>query len=44
MKFYKQKYLHDPGNGVIGDCYRTAIGCILEIDPMELPHNWEFQT
>lgn len=34
----KQAYLHDPENGIYGDCYRTAIACILNIDKEKVPH------
>jgi hypothetical protein len=34
----KQAYLHDPDNGVYGDCFRTAIACILNIDKEKVPH------
>ena len=38
MKHYTQTILHDPENGRHGDCLRTVIGCLLEIDPLEIPH------
>lgn len=38
MKFNKQKFLHNPKNGIIGDCHRTAIACILDLEPKEVPH------
>lgn len=39
MKFHKQLFLHDPENGVWGDCYRTCIACILNLNsPEEVPH------
>lgn len=41
MRFVKQAILHDPDNGIVGDCFRTAIGCILDIDPSEFPHSHE---
>lgn len=34
----KQLNLHDPANGVWGDCYRTAIACLLDLRPEEVPH------
>lgn len=37
----KQTLRHDPDNGVIGDCYRTAIACLLEVEPTEVPHFYE---
>ncbi len=33
-----QKFHHDPKNGVWGDCYRTAIACLLDIEPDKVPH------
>jgi hypothetical protein len=38
MKYHKQTILHDPKNGSYGDCYRTALACILDLDPHEVPH------
>jgi len=38
MKYHKQLFKHDPDNGVIGDCQRTAIACILNLDVEEVPH------
>ena len=38
MKFYKQLHKHDPDNGVWGDCHRTAIGCLLDIEPELIPN------
>ena len=40
---YKQLYRHDPDSGIYGDCYRTAIGCLLHIPPADLPHFCEPQ-
>ena len=34
----KQMFLHDPDNGVWGDCQRTAIACILDRDVEDVPH------
>lgn len=34
----KQKYKHDPENGIYGDCYRTCIASILEMNIEEVPH------
>jgi len=33
----KQIYFHNPEKGSHGDCYRTCIACILEIEPVEVP-------
>ena len=38
MEFYKQLNEHNPDEGVYGDCYRTAIGCLLNIPPEFVPH------
>jgi hypothetical protein len=38
IPFHKQIYRHDPDNGIYGDCYRTAIACLLGVDPLEVPH------
>ena len=35
---YKGSGLHDPENGVYGDCFRTAVACLLETPPSEVPH------
>lgn len=38
MKFQKQKFRHDPASGLYGDCHRTAIACILDLDASDVPH------
>lgn len=38
MKLQKQAFKHDPVNGVFGDCHRTAIAMILNMDRDEVPH------
>lgn len=38
MKFHKQRFLHDPDNGQYGDCHRTAIACILDLELDDVPH------
>lgn len=38
MKFTKQRFRHDPDNGVYGDCHRTAIACVLDMEPEDVPH------
>ena len=38
MKFHKQRFEHKPEEGSIGDCHRTAIACILDLDPEDIPH------
>jgi hypothetical protein len=29
---------HDPENGTWGDCFRTCIACLLDVDPATVPH------
>lgn len=38
MKYHTQANLHDPENGVFGDCYRTCLACILDLERDEVPH------
>lgn len=38
MRQYKQLHRHDPENGVWGDCHRTALACILNMQPHQAPH------
>ena len=38
MTPYTQLYSHEPSLGVIGDCWRTAIGCLLDLPPDSVPH------
>ena len=35
---HKQLYKHDPKNGIYGDCFRTSIACILDMNPLDVPH------
>ena len=41
MTPHKQLYRHDPDNGVYGDCQRTAIACLLDRRPEDVPHFME---
>lgn len=34
----KQLFRHKPEEGIIGDCERTAIACLLDKRPEEVPH------
>jgi len=34
----KQLYRHKPEEGQIGDCHRTAIACLLDMEPEAVPH------
>lgn len=36
-----QLFRHDPENGVYGDCHRTAIACLLDLKPEDVPHFYE---
>jgi hypothetical protein len=38
VKFNKQLIKHDPENGQWGDCFRTAISCLLDLEPQDVPH------
>lgn len=38
MKPSKQLIRHDPRAGQFGDCFRTCIAAILELDPADVPH------
>lgn len=41
MIYQKQLNGHDPANGVWGDCFRTAIACVLDLPPEEVPHFYD---
>lgn len=41
MTPHKQLFRHDPGNGVWGDCGRTAIACLLDLAPADVPHFYD---
>ena len=35
----KQIYRHEPENGIYGDCFRTVISCLLDMQhPLDVPH------
>lgn len=34
----KQAFLHDPANGIYGDCFRTVIACLLDLERDTVPH------
>lgn len=38
MKVQKQLNRHRPEEGVYGDCHRTAIACVLDMDAKDVPH------
>ena len=38
MRPQKQAFHHKPHDGQIGDCHRTVIACLLDLDRDEVPH------
>lgn len=38
MQYHKQRFFHMPSEGMVGDCYRTALGCLLDLAPEQVPH------
>lgn len=38
LKIQKQLNQHRPEQGIYGDCHRTAIACILNMDAADVPH------
>ena len=34
----KQLYRHKPAEGMIGDCWRTCLACLLDLTPASVPH------
>lgn len=38
MKPQKQLFRHRPADGVYGDCHRTAIAIVLDMDAKDVPH------
>ncbi|MES2685718.1 MAG: hypothetical protein V4706_02790 [Pseudomonadota bacterium] len=38
MQFHKQLFHHKPEEGIYGDCHRTAIACLLDKLPKDVPH------
>lgn len=41
MKPQKQLFRRKPEDEIYGDCYRTAIACLLEIEPASVPHFYD---
>lgn len=41
MQRHIQRFRHDPDAGVYGDCARTALACLLDLEPEEVPHKHE---
>lgn len=38
MKYHHQTIKHDPANEQWGDCFRTALACILDLEIEDVPH------
>lgn len=38
MLFHRQMINHDPENGQWGDCFRTALACVLDMEVLDVPH------
>lgn len=38
MTPFKQNNIHNVAEGVIGDCYRTCLACLLDLRPGSVPH------
>jgi hypothetical protein len=38
ITFHKQLNLHDPENGLFGDCFRTALACLCGLLPEQVPN------
>ncbi len=39
-----QRFPHAPQRGIQGDCYRTAIACVLGVERDSVPHSHDEQT
>lgn len=40
MQSHKQLYPHNPPHSY-GDCFRTALGCLLDLPPEQVPHFYD---
>ena len=38
MRRHSQAYRHNPENGVQGDCFRTVLACLLDLERDAVPH------
>ncbi len=38
MKIQKQLFRHNPSEGVYGDCHRTCIASLLDMEPSQVPN------
>lgn len=43
MKRFNQLHVHDPDTGEVGDCFRTAIACLIDRNPSTIPNFAEGQ-
>lgn len=41
MIYRKQLSAHIPQAGIVGDCLRTCIACLLDKEPQDVPHFWQ---
>lgn len=41
MKPSKQLFRHNPAEGTWGDCYRTAVACLLDLATADVPHVYD---
>lgn len=44
MKNHRQLVPHNPSTGHYGDCHRTAIAALLDLEPYEVPHFFNYDT
>ena len=38
MKYHKQTIKHNPAIGQYGDCFRTCVACLLDLEVDQVPH------
>jgi hypothetical protein len=41
---HRQLFCHAPENGTYGDCHRTAIACLLDLQPQDVPHFYQLKV
>jgi len=39
---HTQRFRHRPEEGIYGDCHRTCIACLLDLEPEEVPNFGEY--
>ncbi len=44
MKYHTQKFRHDPDNDTYGDCFRTCLACLLDLERDDVPHFMVFSN